>query len=83
MRVDAPIAAEIATRKLRQIEPIVQNRPQHPIGETVVIFLIVGLDEVGDDVRHVAALNGPGRGVLVGRNRSTPAEPEPAVALEQ
>src|SRR5215831_20065457 len=83
MRVDTAIAAEIAARKLRQIEPVVQDRPQHAIGEAVVIFLIVGLDQVGDDVGHVAALNGPGRDLLFSRNRSTPAEPEAAVALEQ
>ena len=69
MRVDAPIAAEIAARKLREVEAIVQNRPQHPIGEAVVIFLIVGLDEVGHDIGQAAMLNGLGRNVPIGERR--------------
>ena len=80
MCVDAPIAAEIAARKLREVEAVVQDRPQHPIGEAVVIFLIVGVDEVGHDVGHAALVNGPGGHILFGCNRPAPAEPEAARA---
>jgi hypothetical protein len=47
MKDPAAGAAEIATGILREVEAVVQNRPEHTIGETVVIFLIVSLDEVG------------------------------------
>ena len=60
-----------------------ENRPQHPIGEAVVIFLIVGLDEVGHGIGHATVLNGLGRNILVARNRSAPAEPESLVPLEE
>src|SRR6266542_695176 len=83
MGIDAPIAAEIAAGKFSEIEPIVQNWPEHAISEAVVIFLIVGFAEIGDDVGHVATLNRPGRHVSLGRNGPAPAEPETAVVLEQ
>ena len=83
MRVDAPVAAEIAARKFREIEPVVQDRPQHLIGEAVVIFLVVGVDEVGHDIGHVALVNGPGGDIVLGRNGAAPAEPEAAPSLEQ
>ena len=70
MGVDAPVAAEIAARKFRQIEPVVQDRPQHLIGEAVVIFLIVGVDEVGNHVGHLALMNGPGGDIVLARQRS-------------
>src|SRR4029453_7103768 len=83
MGIHAPIAPEIATEKLSEIQPIVQNRPQHPISEAVVIFLIVGFAEIGDDIGHIATLNRPGPDVSFGRSGSSPAEPETAVAFEQ
>ncbi len=44
--VDALIAAEIAVRIFGEIDAIVQDRPEDPIGKAVVIFLIVGVREV-------------------------------------
>jgi len=64
--IDASIAAEIAAGKFREIDAIMQDRPQHPIGEAVVIFLIVGFAEVGDNVGHVTAFKGPGGDVSLG-----------------
>ena len=81
MSVDAPVAAEIAALKLREVEAVVENWPQHPISEAVVIFLIVGLDEVGHGIGYAAVLNGLGRNILVARNRSAPAEPDPSCRL--
>ena len=44
MLVDAQIARQVAAGEFRQIEPVMQDRPQHPVGEAVVIFLIIRLD---------------------------------------
>ena len=50
MRIDAPIPAEIAPRKLSEVEPVVKDRPQNPVGEAVVIFLVIGGREVGHNI---------------------------------
>ena len=53
MFVHSHISAEIPTRELGEVEPEMQNRPQHPVGEAVVVFLVVLLREIGDHVGHV------------------------------
>ena len=55
--VDAEIAAQIAAREFREIKPVMQDRPQHAIGEAVVIFLIVVVREIGDDILDVLVLD--------------------------
>ena len=44
--VDAEIAAEIAAREFGEIEPVMQDRPQHAVGEAVVEFLVVVLAQI-------------------------------------
>src|SRR5262249_23800380 len=51
--IDPEIPAEVPTRKLSKIEPIMQYRPQHPIGETVIVFLKLVFSEIGDYVFNV------------------------------
>jgi hypothetical protein len=51
--VDPEISAQIPTRELREIEPVMQDRPQHPICEAVVVFLMIILRQVGDGVFDV------------------------------
>src|SRR5690606_1577225 len=36
MLVDAQVAAEVTAREFRKIEPVMQDRPQHAVGEAVV-----------------------------------------------
>ncbi len=83
LRVDAPIAAEIAARKLREIEPIMQDRPQHAIGKAAVIFLIVRIDQVRHDVGDTAAFDGLGHDIVFVGNLPAPAEPDARTALQQ
>ena len=45
MPVYAEIAAEVATSELGQVDAIMQDRPQHAVGEPVVVFLIVLLGQ--------------------------------------
>jgi hypothetical protein len=39
MLVDAHVAGEIAAGIFGEIQPIVQDRPQHSIGKAVVVFV--------------------------------------------
>ena len=59
--VDAEIAGEIAAREFREIEPVMQDRPQHAVGEAVVVFLVVVLAQIDGDVGDVVVLDGLGR----------------------
>jgi hypothetical protein len=43
--VHSEIAGEVAAGELGQIDAIMQDRPQHPVGEAVVVFLIVLLGQ--------------------------------------
>ena len=73
--VDAEIAGEVAAVELGEIDPVVQDRPQHPVGEAVVIFLVVLLGQVGDDEAPLRGLD-LARGDLACRdNIAAPAEP--------
>ena len=79
--VDAKVAAQIAAREFRKVEPVVQDRPQHAIGETVVIFLKIVAREVGDDIFDVLVLDGS-RFPLAGGDFAAPAQPDAAILLQ-
>ena len=46
MSVHPEIAVKIDRSEFGQIDPVVEDRPQHPVGEPVVIFLKVGRRQV-------------------------------------
>ncbi|MCY1420490.1 hypothetical protein D9M71_361120 [compost metagenome] len=75
--VDAQVAAEVRLVELREVQPVMQDRPQHAVGEAVVVLLEVVRTHVGEDVPHVAALDGGERRRLL-LHLAAPAEPEPA-----
>ena len=74
--VDAHVAALVGARIFLQVDPIVQDRPQHPVGEAVVIFLVVGLGEVDDGVFDPAASEAARRRRLAVADVAAPAEPD-------
>ncbi len=76
--VDAEVAAEIAAREFGEVEPVMQNRPQHPVGEAVVEFLVVVLAQIDGGVSDVVVLDDPGRARIVIRRTPAPAEPKAA-----
>jgi hypothetical protein len=78
--VDPHIAAEIAAREFRKIQPIMQNRPEHSVGVPVVIFLVVLFGEVGQHVRLMTMLNRADRHIRCGSDQTAPAEPNPRVS---
>ena len=75
MIVDAQIAGQIAAREFREIEPVMQDRPQHAVGEAVVIFVVILLRQVGHDIRNVVGFDRFGLEPFAGR-ASAPAEPD-------
>ena len=74
--VDAHVAALVGARIFLQVDPVVQDRPQHPVGEAVVIFLVVGLGEVDDGVVDPAAFEAARRGRFLVADVAAPAEPD-------
>src|SRR5262245_7026778 len=81
--VDAQIAAQIATGEFCAVDLVVENRPQHAIGEAVVVFLVIFLGEVADDVSDLVARDRPGFDLGARRYASAPTEPNPRHALER
>src|SRR5262249_25855857 len=82
MIVDPEIATEVAARKLRQVQPVMENRPQHPIGEAVIILLIIMFRQVGDNVLDVLVFEGSRPQLVLGANLSAPPDPNSAVVLQ-
>ncbi|MNC22518.1 hypothetical protein D3C75_705200 [compost metagenome] len=77
--VDPLVTTEIGLAELRQIDPVVQDRPQHPVGEAVVVLIEVARAHVGQDVLQVPTIDGRGWWRLIG-HLPAPAKPE-ALAL--
>ena len=79
--IDPEVAAQIAARELSEVEPVVQDRPQHTIGEAVVVFLKIIAGEIGDDIFDVLVLD-RSRFPLAGGDFAAPAQPDAAVLLQ-
>ena len=83
MIVDPQIAREVAAGEFGEIDTIVQDRPQHAVGEAIVVFLEVLLGEIGDDVFDLVA-HGLVRLDLGARHDSSaPAKPDSRHAFER
>ena len=83
MIVDAEISAEVTARKLGEVQPIMQNRPQHPIGETVIVLLIIVFGEVGNDVLDVLVFDRSRPQLFPRPDLSAPSEPDAAIVLQR
>jgi hypothetical protein len=81
--VDAQIAGHVAAGELHQIEPIVEDRPQHAIGKAVVEFLEIAAGNIGRDVGDAGMLDPAHRLFALRHGLAAPAEPDAAVALEE
>ena len=58
MFVDPQIARQVAAGKFRQVQAVMQDRPQHAVGEAVIIFVEIRFREVADDIGIVALVQG-------------------------
>src|ERR1035441_5097213 len=81
--IDPQIAAKIAAGEFGEIEPVMQDRPQHTVGKTVVEFLVVVLAQTDGHVRNVVVLDRLGCPRMAIRNAPAPAEPDAAPPPER
>jgi hypothetical protein len=53
MIIDFEIPTEISVRILGKIQPVMQDWPQYPIGETAVVFFKAFFGKIGDYIFNV------------------------------
>jgi len=82
--VDPEIARHVLAGELREVEPVMAQRPQRPVGEAGVVLVDIPLAEVGDrigDIAEVADLEPLGLALAAGP--AGPAEPHAAAGLQR
>jgi hypothetical protein len=80
--VDPHIAAEITTGEFRQIQPVMENRPQHSVGVSIVIFLIVLFNQIDQHIRLMAALDRPDGDARFCSHLAAPSEPDSGMSTQ-
>ena len=81
--IDAQVAAGVSAGIFLQVDAVVEDRPQHAVGEAVVILLDIVFRQVDEnivDLVHLDRLRLADR--LLG-DLAAPAEPHPAAILER
>ena len=82
MIVHPHVAGEVAPRELGEVEAEVEDRPQHAIGEAVVIFLVVLDREIGHDVGDVLLHHRVSFDLRLCDRLAAPTEPDAAVTFQ-
>src|SRR6516162_9098612 len=83
MVIDPEIPTQIPAGELGEVQPIMQDWPQHPIGKPAVVFLKVVLRQVGDYIFDVLVSDEARFKLTRGCNLAAPAEPDAPVFLER
>src|SRR6516164_10020230 len=83
MIIDLEISGEIPACELGEVQPIMQNWPQHLIGKAAVIFVKAFLRQVGDYVFDILVSNQPRFQLIPGRDLTAPTQPDIAVVVER
>src|ERR1700729_3192668 len=69
MIVDTQITTQVSPRELGKIDSIMQDRPEHPIREAVIVFPVVLFGEIECDVANAVAFcplrRNPGAGAVL------------------
>ena len=82
--VDLPVAVPLAVHESHVLRERVEERPQRPVAEAVVIAAVPLLGEVHPGQRRPRLVVEPeGAGFLLGRDASAPAQPQPAPRAER
>ena len=82
MIVHPHVAGEIAPRELGEVEAEVQDRPQHAIGEAVVVFLVILDRKIGHDIGDVLLHHGVSFDLGLRDGLAAPAEPHSAATFQ-
>src|SRR5262249_52839046 len=80
--MDAEVATEIAAAELCKVEPVMEDRPKHTVGEAVVIFLEILLRKIGQHIREARPFDQLRAYAIAGNDRAAPAEPNATMFLE-
>jgi len=83
MIIDLEISTEIRARELGQVEAVMQDWPQYPIGKAAVVFLKAFLGKIGNHIFDVIVSNRAGLQLITGRDLAAPPQPDVAVVLER
>jgi hypothetical protein len=83
MIVDTQITTQVSPRELGKIDSIMQDRPEHPIREAVVVFAVVLFGEIECDVANTVAFRPLRRNPGAGADLSAPAEPNAGFLFER
>jgi hypothetical protein len=83
--VHAPVAAQVAGLEMRQVQPVMEDRPQHAIGIAAIVGVMVVLAQVQLGQGDAAGL-AEAQFTLAGRaafdHLAAPAEPQAAGLLQ-
>src|SRR5690606_41113374 len=71
---DPQVALVLAGAEFGQVAPVVQDGPEDPVGEAVVVLVELARVQVGEDVADAIDLGGGRLGRVVG-HAAAPAEP--------
>ena len=83
--IDAPVSAQMSRFEMRQIQPIVEYRPQHAIGIAAIVGVMIFLTQIQFRQRHAAGLmhmQFTFAGSAVFDHLATPAEPQTAGSFQ-
>src|SRR5262249_17039852 len=83
MVIDPEIPAQIPARELGEVQPIMQDWPQHPIGKTAVVFFKTFLRKVSNYIFDIFRPDCPGLQLMPGCDLAAPSQPDAAVVLER
>ncbi len=81
--IHPPVAFVVAATVMQECEPIMHQRPQDAIGETLVVLVVIARAERQGDVFHAVALHAPRRFRPMGKPASIPTEPDAALRAER
>ena len=81
--VDADVAAGVSAGVLLQIDAVVEDRPQHAVGEAVVVFLDVVLRQINEDIGHLVDIDDLRFPIRLLGDLAAPAEPHSVAIFER
>ncbi len=75
-RVDPQVAREVRSAELGEVDAVVEDRPEHTVGETGVVFLVVRGRQRRHDIGDVVADDRRGLDIGIVLDLAAPAEPK-------
>src|SRR5262249_759308 len=83
MVIDPEIPTQIPAGEFGEVQTIMQDWPQHPIGKAAVVFVKTFLRKIGDYFFDILGSNRPCSYLIRRRALAPPPQPDAPVALER